>query len=108
MSYFRRPLGLIFLILMVLMAAQIALKPPLCIDSRLVNKIDSPETESAETVFACRQFKLVPFSSYFYRHLPEIERQLRRAETALLHLKTTKKINAVNLKLKPEDLQNGK
>lgn len=49
---------------------------PLCIDSKVVERID----RGGESVFACGLNRHVPFSSYFSRHLREIERRIRQIE----------------------------
>lgn len=68
---------------MIIMALQVALKKPLCIDSTIVYKIDNIEAENTETVYSCNQFKRVPFSVFFYDHLNNLQSRLLRLEIIL-------------------------
>jgi|GEM_PF-6032206 len=95
MAYLQRPLGLIFLILMLIMGAQVALKKPLCINSRLVYKIDRISAQQTETIYSCNQYKKVEFSNYFYENLTALQAQLDQLEVISLQLNITGKMNIV-------------
>lgn len=49
---------------------------PVCIDSRIVEKID----RGSETVFKCSYNKHVPFSPYFNENLPSLAARIQRIE----------------------------
>lgn len=83
MGYFNRPFGAFFLLVMIILGAQVALKKPLCIDSSVVYKIDRILPEQSENIYSCAQFKKVSFSRFFYERLDLIEKQIRKAETVL-------------------------
>lgn len=77
-------MGLLFLIVMVLMAIQVATKKPLCIDSSLVYKIDRISSENTglkkESIYTCQMWKAVPFSKYFYENGDELNRRIGALE----------------------------
>ena len=91
-SYFKRPLGLILLVLMVLMGFEVGTKKPLCINSQIVNKIDrvtAPNDASAsgnsELIYNCSTYRIPAFSSYFYENIDDLtERFLKIEKVALL------------------------
>lgn len=56
---------------------------PLCIDSRLVEKIDIVTSQGQETVWACYLRKSVTFSPYLHEMLPHIKDRLRPVEDLL-------------------------
>lgn len=91
MGYLQRPFGLFFLLLMLTMALQVALKKPLCIDSSIVYNINNIESERTETIYSCDQFKVVSFSSYFYENLNSLEAHLIKLEAVFSSLGITNK-----------------
>jgi hypothetical protein len=86
MSYYRRPLGLIFLVLMIILGLQAGFKKPLCIDSNIVYKIDRISDKKNETIYNCREFKKVTFSKFFYENLAGLESRLRHIEFLLTEM----------------------
>lgn len=82
MDYLKRPLGAFFLLVMIIMGSQVALKKPLCIDSNIVYKINRTKAGRTETVYSCDQFKKVSFSGFFYEKLDLLKKELQRAEAA--------------------------
>jgi hypothetical protein len=88
----------------------LTLKKPLCIDSRLVYKIDSINHKGIETLYSCNQQKKVPFSNYFYDHVKALEARLIKTEIILAHLGIMNKfvivIDNINMNLMQE-LPNG-
>ena len=110
MSYLRRPFGVIFLILMLVMGLQIGLKKPLCIDSNIVYKINNIKADITETIYSCNQFKKVPFSIYLYENLNSLEARLYRLEAVLTQLSINDKyqiaIDNIN-KTQLSELNNG-
>ena len=110
MGYIHRPFGLIFLILMITMGLQVALKKPLCIDSNVVYKIDKIDTEKTETIYSCNQFKKVSFSGFFYENLNNLQARLVKIEMLLNQLEIFDKfvvvIDNVN-KTQSRELING-
>lgn len=86
MGYIHRPFGLFFLLLMIVMGLQVALKKPLCIDSNVVYKIDKIDTEKTDTIYSCNQFKKVSFSRFFYENLNSLQARLIKIEMILNQL----------------------
>lgn len=85
-GYLNRPFGAFFLLVMIILGAQVALKKPLCIDSNIVYKIDRTVSDKNENIYSCSQFKKVSFSRFFHERLDLIENQIRKAEIALRQL----------------------
>jgi hypothetical protein len=109
-SYFKRPLGLFLLVVMVLMGFEAGTKKPLCISSNIVNKIDrvsvvvnalsdSRSTEangdSTESIYACTSYKIPEFSVYFYENLDLLNEKLNRIEKAAALSGIAGKLNVV-------------
>ena len=61
----------------------VASRRPLCIDSKIVDKIDIIHKHGADTVYACGARKSVPFSPYLNELLPYIKDRLHEVETTL-------------------------
>jgi hypothetical protein len=61
----------------------LASRRPLCIDSRLVDKIDIITAKGSETVYACHMRKSVAFSPYLNEMLPYIKNRIHDVESAL-------------------------
>ena len=61
----------------------VASRRPLCIDSKLVDKIDIVTSRGSETVYSCSARKSVPFSPYLNEMLPFIKDRLQDAEITL-------------------------
>lgn len=87
MTYGQRPLGLFFLIIMLLMAFAAGTKKPLCVDSSYVNKIDRVHAQDglslSESVYSCQQMRSVQFSEYFYENKNALEHDLKGLEYPL-------------------------
>ena len=83
MSYLYRPFGLFFLFLMILLAFQVVLKKPLCIESSIVYKIDRISNENTESIYNCKQWKSVAFSPYFFESIDSLQTQISKAEMLL-------------------------
>ncbi len=88
-EYKKRPLGLILLLVMILMGFEVGTKKPLCISSKIVNKIDRVSLEDAssesiltETLYSCSNYKIPRFSTYFYENLGAIDARLHKIERA--------------------------
>jgi hypothetical protein len=87
-DYKKRPLGLILLLLMILMGFEVGTKKPLCITSKIVNKIDritlvkDARTQSikAESIYSCSTYKIPRFSTYFYENLGDLNQRLHKIE----------------------------
>jgi hypothetical protein len=84
---------------MSVMALEVALKKPLCIDSNVVHRIDrvfgelsNPEPDKFESVLSCNQYKIEKFSAYFSSHQAELNRKLGRAELMMSGLGPVKPI----------------
>jgi len=81
---------------MILMGFEVGTKKPLCITSKIVNKIDrvtlvkDARTESirADSIYSCSTYKIPRFSTYFYENLGDINSRLLKIEkvAALLGL----------------------
>jgi hypothetical protein len=56
-------------------------RKPLCIDSKVVEKIDIVTSHGREVVYSCNQRKFVPFSPYLHEMLPHIKDRVRDVET---------------------------
>ncbi len=81
----------------VLIGLMFTLKKPLCIDSRIVEKIDRVSFDKTETIFRCSAFIRVPYSRYFDFNVEDIE---NRIESAAGFLKTMEPFNqAITLKI---------
>ena len=61
----------------------VASRRPLCIDSKIVDKIDIIHKYGTDTVYACGARKSVPFSPYLNELLPYIKDRLHEVETTL-------------------------
>jgi len=73
-------------------------RKPLCIDSKVVEKIDRGD----ETVFKCTSNHHIPFSPYFTEHLPSIEARVQQIEKFLEGIEPFKtRVQIVILKNKP-------
>ncbi|MGZ3690569.1 MAG: hypothetical protein ACXVAX_03650, partial [Pseudobdellovibrio sp.] len=94
MNYLTRPLGLTLMLIMVLMAYEVAVKRPLCINSNLVNKIDrvylKPESQltgpvqyNLDSVYNCRAMKKTEFSTYFFENAEALSLRLAKVEILL-------------------------
>ena len=92
MGYLNRPLGAFFLVVMIIMGIQVALKKPLCIDSSIVYKIDRVSGADTDTIYSCSQFKKVSFSRFFYEKLDGLESRISRLEMVLGQLKLSNRI----------------
>lgn len=86
MSYLVRPFGLFFLLIMILLGFQVALKKPLCINSNLVYKIDKIDVFGSATIYSCNQYKKVNYSNYFDENLPDIQSRILKFEMILANL----------------------
>lgn len=94
--YKKRPLGLILLLLMILMGFEVGTKKPLCISSKIVNKIDrvalsedaTSKSTFTESIYSCSTYKIPAFSVYFYENLDSLNSRLSKIEkvSALLGL----------------------
>lgn len=91
MSYLYRPFGLFFLLLAIVLGLQLALQKPPCIESSIVYKIDKVGKGSTESIFACGQFKAVPFSVFFFDNLAHIQRKINKVEPWLATLGISRK-----------------
>jgi hypothetical protein len=96
-EYAKRPLGLVLMLIMSVMAIEVALKKPLCIDSNIVHRIDritkqksEPHTES---VLSCSQFKIEKFSSYFSENHQNLNRRLAAVSTQITGLGFVKPVH---------------
>lgn len=83
LGYLYRPLGIFFLLLMIIMGIQVAVKKPLCINSNTVYKIDKIRERSTETIYSCRQLKEASFSNFFYEHVKDLEARFISLEVVL-------------------------
>ncbi|MBC7420849.1 MAG: hypothetical protein H7328_08975 [Bdellovibrio sp.] len=63
----------IFAALLVLI---VSTKKPLCIDSRIVDKIDRVSLDKTETIFRCSMGQMVPYSRYFDENKDALEARL--------------------------------
>lgn len=103
MNYVKRPLGLFFMSVMLIMAFQISFKKPLCIDSNIVYKIDSLASQKKESIFSCSQAKKINFSPFFYDNKNLLEAKLKATEIRLSRLNIQSKfaiaIDAVRTQL---------
>ncbi len=61
----------------------VASRRPLCIDSKLVDKIDIITSRGSEIAYACGARRSVPFSPYLNEMLPVIKERLQDAEITL-------------------------
>ena len=61
----------------------LASRRPLCIDSKIVDKIDIIHSHGTDTVYACGVRKSVPFSPYLNEMLPYIKDRLQNVEVTL-------------------------
>lgn len=75
------------MLVMGFMALQVSLKKPLCIDSKIVQKIDriySPRegqtSPQVDSLYNCSHYKTPGFSSYFYENAEILNRRLNRFE----------------------------
>lgn len=74
-------------------------RKPLCIDSKVVDRID----RGTETVFKCSANRHVPFSTYFNEKLPGIESRVQQIESFVQTLAPYKSsVRVVILKNKPQ------
>lgn len=83
MNYLKRPLGLSFLLLSIILGAQVGLKKPLCISSKIVNKIDILEAHKISTIYNCTENRKTTYSDYFFKNSQDIEGQLMSLERIL-------------------------
>lgn len=58
-------------------------KKPLCIDSKVVERIDMIDGEKAETIFRCSIHRHVPYSPYFVEKLKTLTERVQTAERLL-------------------------
>lgn len=58
-------------------------KKPLCIDSKVVEKIDRVSAAQIESIYRCGINKPVPFSAYFDRHLHALSQRIENIEHVL-------------------------
>ena len=85
---------------MSVMAIEVALKKPLCINSNIVHRIDRVSKASEgdkqpqiETVMSCSQFKIEKFSSYFSTHQESLSRRLGAVSIQLTGLGIIKPVH---------------
>lgn len=99
-EYFKRPLGLVFTLIMILMAYEVAIKKPLCINSSMVYKIDRITSNKEEAVFGCTSYKKTSFSTYFYENASLLSKRLTQIEYVLqsLQLQTSVSITIASNK----------
>jgi hypothetical protein len=74
----------------VLIGLMIAVKRPLCIDSRIVERIDRISLDTTETIYRCSAFNKVPYSRYFDFNSDIIE---ARVEAVSVFLKNIESLN---------------
>lgn len=58
-------------------------KRPLCIDSRVVERIDRLSAPGTETIYRCAFNKVTPFSPYFNKQLPDLSYRVQQMERVL-------------------------
>lgn len=92
MSYMYRPFGLFFLLLMIVIGLQVALRKPLCIDSTIVYKIDKIGMKETDSLYSCNHHKKVKFSEYFFGQLSSLQSRMNRLELLMLDLHLTNKL----------------
>lgn len=83
MSYLKRPTGLILLLILTLLALNISLKKPLCIETSIVDRIDRVTESFNESVHSCQYYRKTAFSLYFYENLNSFNRSLAKVESRL-------------------------
>lgn len=58
-------------------------KRPLCIDSKIVERVDRLSEESTESIFRCAYNKPVPYSAFFSERLKDLTYRVQRTERLL-------------------------
>lgn len=76
---------------MILLGLQVALKKPLCINSKSVYKIDKILGQESETIFSCDQSKMTRFSQFFYENLDSLQSRLVNLEVLLVPFEISQK-----------------
>ena len=102
MSYLTRPLGLGFMLLMIIVAFQITTKKTLCMDSNIVYKIDNIISPNIESIYACSLHKPVKFSNFFYENADQLSSRLNRLDILFSQLGYESKIK---ISITPEMLK---
>lgn len=67
----------------ILMGLLVTIKKPLCIDSKVVNKIDRVGFSQTETIYQCSSMIKIPYSRYFDENKNQIEARLESITTFL-------------------------
>lgn len=86
---------------LVIFALTMMTKKPLCIDSKVVNKIDRVSFEQTETVYQCGSMIKVPYSRYFDENKNQLESRIENTMQFLnqiepFHFKITLQIDEKN------------
>ena len=92
-EYAKRPLGLVLMLIMSVMAIEVALKKPLCIDSNIVHRIDRVSKAETESALSCSQFKIEKFSPYFSLNQESFNRRLAAVTAQLTGVGAVKPIH---------------
>lgn len=78
---------------MSVMAIEVALKKPLCIDSNVVHRIDRVSKAQTESALSCSQFKIEKFSPYFSINQESLNRRLGSVSAQLTGLGAIKPVH---------------
>lgn len=101
-EYAKRPLGLVLMLIMSVMAIEVALKKPLCIDSNVVHRIDRVSKNETESALSCSQFKIEKFSPYFSLNHESLNRRLSAVSVQLAGTGVVKPIHVEILENKTQ------
>jgi hypothetical protein len=84
-----------------LMALMISSKKPLCIDSRIVDKIDRVSAQQTETVYKCSSSIPTPYSRYFDENKDQLETRIENVSVFLRNIEPFNK----NIQIRINELQ---
>jgi hypothetical protein len=90
------------MLIMSVMAIEVALKKPLCIDSSIVHRIDRVSKAQTESTFSCSQFKIEKFSPYFSVNQESLNRRLGSVSVQLTGIGVIKPIRVEILQNKSQ------
>ena len=95
-NYWKRPLGLSLLLIMVLLAIEVAVKRPLCINSSIVQRFDIIDSAGdRQSVYACSAYKNGGFSQLFFDHRNSIEKKVARVESLFMSMGINPRLSVI-------------